>query len=352
MLSSPPSAPPRGDLVLTCSQADILGGRVPPEVSGFFVGGRHRIATCTGVCWFGGDRLAVIHLAGRNLRIYRFHPGAGSREGGATTGLELLHEITEGLCFPEDVAVSPDGSLLAVTHSMSADLGVTLYRLDPHSSAPDPRFEVLRHCQPGWAFHGVRFSPDSRHLAFTEIGPTGAIEVVRVGTSDPPRTCFIENRHFPMKPKSLAFSQDGRLVAVSWGLNGGKDPAWATTSGMLSVHAYDSDTGVIAPVSLAEIRGPNEAVGALEMCSFLAPSAGGRYRILAAHQVADTITSFEFDLERASLSFTGVFADGVSFPHGLDASADGAFVAVTSYGEDLLRIDRVRPSSPRPSSPR
>jgi 6-phosphogluconolactonase (cycloisomerase 2 family) len=55
------------------------------------------------------------------------------------------------------------------------------------------------------------------------------------------------------------------------------------------------------------------------------------------------ITAFEFDAEAATLAFIGVFATGLSFPHGLDASADGKFVAVTNYGDDTLRIDRVRP---------
>ena len=46
--------------------------------------------------------------------------------------------MTEGLSYPEDVAVSPDGTLLAVTHSMSDDLGVSLHPIDAVSLAPGP----------------------------------------------------------------------------------------------------------------------------------------------------------------------------------------------------------------------
>ena len=55
--------------------------------------------------------LAVVNLYGNHLRIYRFQPGDGS--DGAAPRLELLHEMTESVCCPEEVAVSPDGKLIA-----------------------------------------------------------------------------------------------------------------------------------------------------------------------------------------------------------------------------------------------
>jgi hypothetical protein len=36
-----------------------------------------------------------------------------------------------------------------------------------------------------------------------------------------------------------------------------------------------------------------------------------------------------------------------SFPHGIDASADGRFVAITNYGDDTLRIMRLAPEGLR-----
>ena len=119
-----------------------------PNVAGlepFTVAGRKRLATCSGVAWFRGHHLAVVNLYGGHLRVYRFHPGGD----GSATGprLELLHEMTEGLAYPEDVAVSPDGNLLAVTHSMSDDLGVSLHPIDTVSLAPG---------RPGRRFAGAR----------------------------------------------------------------------------------------------------------------------------------------------------------------------------------------------------
>jgi len=312
-----------------------------PEVAGlqpYTVAGRKRLATCSGVAWFRGHHLAVVNLYGGHLRVYRFHPG---RAGSATRPqLELLHEMTEGLSYPEDVAVSPDGTLLAVTHSMSDDLGVSLHAIDPVSLAPSPSGAPLRRGTRGSAFHGVSFTPDSRHLAFTEIGAPGYVEVVRVGTRE--RTCLLENRHAPMRPKSVAFSRDGRFAAVAMALNVTPGPGAIASEGLLSVHRFDAARGVIGE-TLAEVHGTGTALVTMELCTFLA-GTGTAYRLLVANQGADMVTAFTFDPGTRSLAFTGILAAGLSFPHGVDACADGRFVAVTTYGDDSVHIARVPPS--------
>ena len=311
-----------------------------PNVAGlepFTVAGRKRFATCSGVAWFRGHHLAVVNLYGGHLRVYRFHPGGD----GSATGprLELLHEMTEGLAYPEDVAVSPDGNLLAVTHSMSDDLGVSLHPIDAVSLAPGPAGETLRRGTRGSAFHGVSFSPDSRHLAFTEIGAPGYVEVVRATTTRG-RTCLLENRHAPMKPKSVAFSHDGRFAVIALALNATPGPGAAAPDGLLSVHRFDAGSGVIGE-ALAEMHGADTALGNMEICTFLPSISGTPYRILVANQGADVVTAFTFDPGARTLAFTGIFAAGLSFPHGVDACADGRFVAVTTYGDDSVHIARV-----------
>ena len=313
-----------------------------PNVAGlepFTVAGRKRLATCSGVAWFRGHHLAVVNLYGGHLRVYRFHPGGD----GSATGprLELLHEMTEGIAYPEDVAVSPDGNLLAVTHSMSDDLGVSLHPIDAVSLAPGPAGETLRGGTRGSAFHGVSFSPDSRHLAFTEIGVPGYVEVVRVTTTRE-RTCLLENRHAPLKPKSVAFSHDGRFAVIALALNVTPGPGAATADGLLSVHRFDAASGVIGE-ALADMHGADTALVNMEICTFLPSIAGTPYRILVANQGADVVAAFTFDPGARALAFAGIFAAGLSFPHGVDACADGRFVAVTTYGDDTVHIARIAP---------
>jgi len=318
------------------SERSVLHDPDVARLQPFTVAGRKRLATCSGVAWFRGHHLAVVNLYGGHLRVYRFHPGG---EGSATgPRLELLHEMTEGLSYPEDVAVSPDGSLLAVTHSMSDDLGVSLHPIDAMSLAPGPAGETLRRGTRGSAFHGVSFSPDSRHLAFTEIGAPGYVEVVATTTRE--RTCLLENRHAPMKPKSVAFSRDGRFAVIALALNVTPGPGAAAPDGMLSVHRFDAASGVIGE-AVAEMHGADTALVNMEICTFLPCIAGTPYRILVANQGADVVTAFTFDPGARALAFTGIFAAGLSFPHGVDACADGRFVAVTTYGDDSVHIARV-----------
>jgi hypothetical protein len=106
-------APDRNETVLShVTERSILQAPNIAEFIPFAVAGRARRATCSGVAWFKGYHLAVVNLYGGHLRVYRFHPG--DRDA-ASARLELLHEISDGIESPEDVAVSPDGKLLAGT---------------------------------------------------------------------------------------------------------------------------------------------------------------------------------------------------------------------------------------------
>jgi len=322
------------------SERSILHGPNLASYRPFAVGRRERRATCSGVAWFRGYHLAVVNLYGQHLRVYRFHPGGDLI--GEAPWLELLQETNEDLSYPEDVAVSPDGNLVAVTHSMSEDFGVSLRAIDPVSLAPNPVGDIIRR---GSAFHGVNFSPDSRHLAFTEIGPTGYIEVLSVASDLRERTCLLENQYAPLKPKSVAFSHDKRFVVVGLSLNASQKAGNAVSDAMLSVHHFDAANGVIDSKAVAELRDVGILPWNVEMCAFLPNFSGLPYLILAANQAADVVAVFEFNADDRTLTFSGVLQDGLSFPHGVDVSADGKFVAVTNYGDDNLRIVRVTPCS-------
>jgi hypothetical protein len=135
------AAPGMSEIVLShAMERSILHAPNVADFAPYAVGGRMRRATCSGVAWFRGYHLAVVNLYGGHLRVYRFDPyGVAS-----PSRLELLHELSDGIEFPEDVAVSPDGSLLAVTHSLSQEFGVSLFRMDATSLAPIPACEKLR----------------------------------------------------------------------------------------------------------------------------------------------------------------------------------------------------------------
>ena len=108
------------------------------------------------------------------------------------------------------------------------------------------------------------------------------------------------------------------------------------------MYRFDAASGVIGE-ALAEMHGPDTALANMEICTFLPSISGTPYRILVANQGADMVTAFTFDPGARTLAFTGIFAAGLSFPHGVDACADGRFVAVTTYGDDSVHIARIPP---------
>jgi 6-phosphogluconolactonase (cycloisomerase 2 family) len=312
----------------------------------FAVGDRKRYATCSDVAWFPGPYLAVINLYGEHLRIYRFdhHDGPGR----APARLQLLHEITEGVPAPEGVSVSPDGTLLAIGHSLTEDIGVSLYPVDAETLVLGARERLCRGSASG-AFHGMTFTPDCRHIAVTEIGHPGFVAVMRTASGD--RTCLLENRYAPFRPKSIAFSPDGRFAFIVRGLNVSPTAAALMPGGMVSVHPFDMASGVIGPETVAELQGQSTSFVYVDMCSILPTAYGGPCRILVADRGIDKIVAFEFDPETRTLAFAGHFLAGLSFPHGVAASADGRFVAVTTYGDDSLHIFDVMGGGPEPSYP-
>jgi hypothetical protein len=313
-------------------QKQNVGDFVP-----FAVAGRMRRATCSGVAWFRGYHLAVVNLYGGHVRVYRFHPGESAE---SPARLELLHEVDHGIEFPEDVAVSPDGTLLAIGHALSKQCGVTLFAIDPESLAPTKR-ESVRAGDGLLAFHGVNFSPDSRHLVMCEITNPGYVEVVRVTSPSRERTCLVPNPLAPLKPKSTAISHDGRFAAIAMGLNGTPNRGALPCGGRVRVHRYDAANGIISAEPIAEFKPPDLALAALDLCTFAPTAAGEPYRILVVDQGTDSVFSFDFDPADLTIERSGVFADRLSFPHAVDVSADGRFVAFSNYGDDSVRIDRL-----------
>jgi hypothetical protein len=324
-------------IVTHISERSVLG-RLGDSFIPHMIGGRSRFATCSGVAWLPGHHLAVVNLYGQTLRIYRLeHWDHGY-------GLTLLHESSEGLSYPEVIAATPKGDLLAVSHSMSAIHGISLHDVDVRSQAPGMVGKMLRS---GSSFHGLCFSPDSRHLAYTDIGAPGFVEVAHVESGA--CTSRIDNPYFPLKPKAVALSSDSRFAVVAYAPNAlnlahatSAQKEKGTDSGsLLAVYGFDPANGVIEPEPLATIFGMTNQLGVVDGCTIM-PSVPGRpLRILAADQANDFVSAHDFDPQTLTLSCAGIFATGLSFPHDVAPSQDGSFIAVANYGNDSVSIFEV-----------
>jgi hypothetical protein len=85
------------------------------------IGGRERLASCSGVAWFHGTCLATVSMLGRMSHSYLFDP--------STRQLTLLQAFGAPECIvrPEQLSVSPNGRLLAISSTTGL---IALYRVD------------------------------------------------------------------------------------------------------------------------------------------------------------------------------------------------------------------------------
>jgi hypothetical protein len=295
----------------------------------YVVAGRKRQATCSDVAWFDGNHLAVANMYGGHLRIYRLHEDSG----GLPSRLERLSE-KRGLSMPEGIAVSPDGSLVAATHSLWKE-GITLHAIERPSLMLGPT-EVLCAGRDESSFHAASFSPDGRHLGYTVIGRERAVEVVRM--CDRAMTCRLDTFPATLSPKSVTFSTDGRFALISLSFYAGPVDTGNYGGGVLTVHRFDAQTGIIEAKSAAQYKAKGTDLGFLDMAIFLPEKNGDTYRILVTDQANDLIPAYAFNAAAGALRPDGVFVDKLPFPHGIDARPDGRYVAITTFGDDSVHI--------------
>jgi len=300
------------------------------KLTAYSVGNRKRYATCSGVAWIGMHHIAAVNLYGQHVRIYRVDLNSGNV-------MTLVSELKEGIPFPENLAVSPDKSVIAIAHSMSDTYGITLHHLNQTSFILEPSKGILR---AGGTFHGLDFSPDSKYLAITEIRSAGYIEVIKLDENR--TTCVLSGLYKPLKPKSIAFSRDGKYVVIAFAANIGIEPN--VGSAVIAIHSFDNTNGTIQESPLAEFIIGSGDVNSIEDCAFLPSADGHSYTIIATDQANDTIVSYVFDADNASIRYSGIKNRNLTFPHGLGLREDGEYVAVANYGDDTLRIYKIHGS--------
>ena len=290
----------------------------------YFVGERSRFATCSGVSWFNGPKLAVVNLYGNHLRFYQFDPSSNEP-------LLLLAETTAGLSCPENVTVSPDGLTMAIAHSLSTAHGLSLHKVTNLPAERNLNGQMIRL----GTYHGLDFSPDSRFLAVTEVAGKGSVEVIHSDTFE--SVCLLPHAYPDLKPKGISFSNDSLFVAIVYAANIQSSKQTGRFPLAIDVHEFDRAKGIIKsnPVASTVIEGADGA--SYENCSFL-PTHSPQYSLLIASQADDQILTYIFCSTSQKITYAGICASHMSFPHGIDISEDGRYLAVTNYGDDTLRI--------------
>ena len=305
----------------------------------YFAGGTRRYATCTGVAWTRPDRLVSAFLLGTSIVTYSFEAhGDQPRIRHLATAVE-----PERLGWIESLAVSPDGRWLATVDSNTGRCLVLA--VDPDSGVPDP-VPVASTGVPGDHFmHGVTWTPGGQAVLFTTIDGAGNIRVadfgVTAGTARLAPPIPIDNPRPGCMPKGVAFSPDGRFLAIGYGPNVTGSAVLDRPATSVDVHRYDPTTVIGERVS----RTPDDwlPAGSVECVAW---TPDGR-RLVATDQVGDQALIADVDPDSGAITGLaariGWSAGKLSFPHGCAPSPDGRWLAVTNYGDGSLRLYRTGP---------
>lgn len=280
-----------------------------------------RYATCSDAAWFHGDYLAVVNMLGNTLIVYRFEP--------ADASLHLLQTLSESMHLPVCIAVAPDESFLAISQTGGKGK-ITLHAIDPETHTVDPVGRLIAVEPEEMPLHGVQITPDGRFVVITCIGDAATVTVIEIATLK--RTCRVRIGVDPLKPKSVGFTPDGHHAVIAHGCNAGRIHP---SSGALTLHAFDPVSGLLQPEPLQALDERDcELFDTPEILDVL---PDGR-RILMSNQVGEFLSVFHLRGGRLVPERRVLIDSSVCFPHGVRASRDGRFLAVTNHGDDTVQV--------------
>lgn len=293
-----------------------------------YAGDRPRYSTCGGVCWFKGNQYVfAVNMQTSSVQIYEFKEETRS-----------LHPVQQfnnshglGLKRPESLTVSKDGKLLAIPNMGNGK--VQIYETSQTTFfKPQPAATIH-----SALVHGAQFSPDSKYLAIAKIGKNSQICVYRIGRDSKGQVEVTQtqamNNHFePVRPKSVAFSDDGRFVVIGYCMQLSSQVGEA--KGAVATYKFDGKTGRIDPAPISSVDGLYSA----ETVAF----APDNSCFFAVDQVHDRVTGHVFDKKTGKIGEMWVALKNpesqLDFPHGIAFSPDRKYVAVSNYGDDKVTI--------------
>jgi len=326
---------PDRPVAVVSTPASVLARDGTPANLGLYIGRRRRVATCTGLAWFHDRYLATVNLSSSAIHVYRHDQVEDSLV--LAQSLDGLPEVK----YPDNIACSPDGRLLALTNS--TDGKVNLFRLDTESHRIVPEVVATLHCAGDRNPHGIAFSPCSTILAYSTVDEPGVIRLFRIeidraaGVRATPFQ-VIENRFAPMKPKGIDFHPSGRFVAVAYGPNASREPRRSARA-FVAIYAFDPVEGLIqTPVSRSD--------PALRLrCTDDVRCFPNGLRLLVPDQDSDRAFVLAFDPETGGIGRTELQLcnpnAGLSTPHGCAVAPNGRHFGITNYGNDSARIFRL-----------
>lgn len=298
-----------------------------------YAGGRLRYATCTGVAWFHDTYIAVLNLYGKKLLTYHFDANTFT-----FTPLQTINQPAAHLVHAENLAFSPDGSLLAVC-SDHPHAGVKLYRVNitTHIIDPHPIFSIPAKN----LVHNVRFTHDGKYLALAGWDNDAAITIHTINSYNPLAltVAYKKTNNLEAKSKAICFTQDDRYAVIAYAIRVSSNNQKLGRY-IINVHEFNSTNGSLG--KLVDSLDEPFCVGNVEDITLLPNDTA----LVLSDQGRDLLTVHPFDPSTGKIDHHYTFVKNpdaqLSFPHGMAVSQDGAFLAVTNYGDDKLNLYTIK----------
>ena len=290
------------------------------------VGNRSRHATCIGAAWFHDHYLATVNLYGEHIITYHF-----DEEKKEFTILQQIRNQPNALLeYPEHIAISHDGTILAVCNNHHKAF-ISLYSIDAqtHLIDPTPFFTLFSH---GF-LHNVSFSPDDTYLASASFDKKESICVYKLQANSSTKALKLAYKGANVRPdlklKGVNFTQDGRYVILAYAYAISASPHLESE---LAIHPFNKD-GTIGEI-ISSVKGNFSFDG---VAFFNNDTA-----IVAPDQAHDSLLIYPFNPE------TGLIEDNctiiqnpdaqLSFPHGVAICQNGNYLVVTNLGDDTFNL--------------
>jgi len=258
----------------------------------------------------GSDNISVFEVNGTRLRFLQII-GAGDQPLSLTISGNLLYSLDGSVAGNgiRGFRIAADGTLIELPNSfrmLSSPIAV-----------------------PG----EIKFSPDGRTILVTQkttnvlLTPQNAIDAFSIGDDGYASQMPIRNASFGLRPFSLDFRGDGKLVVVE---------AFNAAMGMSAASSYQLNPNGTLSVISGSI--PN---GQTDVC-WVVITNDGRY-VYAANFGSGTISSYRLDASGALTLINGsaAFLGDMSQPVDMDLSADGRYLYQLLRGTGAVAAFRI-----------
>lgn len=165
------------------------------------------------------DTQGPLRLSENNRYLYAVNPGSDNISAFEVDGtrLRFLQIIDAG---DQPLSLTISGNLLYVLNGSVAEQGIMGFRI-ANNGTLTPLQNSFRMLSSPIAVPGeIRFSPDGRVILVTHkttnvlLSPQNAIDAFTIGADGYASAMPLRNASFGLRPFSLAFRNDGRLVVV------------------------------------------------------------------------------------------------------------------------------------------